>query len=181
MFHVYFSKKHNWKVFYFYFCLKKWICHIKTSSSQVKDIADIIRNTTKGFKYEKHSHDNDYIILKLGSPLQFNENVQPACLPSSSSFLGLNSTKTLCFTSGWGKLYPSKCNTINCCCFSKRNDFSSMYFQFPCEFMTSDNYCTRPMITRSWLETALEYLPYIRTEFCEKTSLKTKKWFSKMR
>ena len=73
---------------------------------------------------------NDFIILKLGSPLQFNENVQPACLPSSSSFLGLDSTKTSCFTSGWGKLNFSKCNSINVLCnrFSGRNNFSSMYF-----------------------------------------------------
>ena len=102
----------NWKEFDFYSCLKKRICHIKTSLSQVKDIAEIILNNTVGFVYEKDTYDNDYIILKLGSPLQFNENVQPACLPSSSSFLGLDSTKTSCFTSGWGKLDFSKCNTM---------------------------------------------------------------------
>ena len=120
----------NWKEFDFYSCLKKRICHIKTSLSQVKDIAEIILNNTVGFVYEKDTYDNDYIILKLGSPLQFNENVQPACLPSSSSYLGLDSTKTSCFTSGWGKLNFSKCNSINflCSCFSERNNFSSMCF-----------------------------------------------------
>ena len=76
--------------------------------SKVKDIASIIWNNDKEFVYEEHTHDNDYIILKLGSPLQFNDNVQPACLPSSSSYLGLDSTKTMCFTSGWGKLNFSK-------------------------------------------------------------------------
>ena len=86
--------------------------HIKNSLSQIKDIASIIWNHEIGFVYEKHTHDNDYVILKLGSPLQFNEHVQPACLPSSSSFLGLDSTKTSCFTSGWGKLDFSKCNTM---------------------------------------------------------------------
>ena len=80
----------------------------KTFLSQEKDIASIIWNNDIGFVYEKHTHDNDYIILKLGSPLQFNEKVQPACLPSSSSYLGLDSTKTMCFTSGWGKLNFSK-------------------------------------------------------------------------
>ena len=80
----------------------------KSFLSQVKDIASIILNNDIGFVYEKHTHDNDYIILKLGSPLQFNENVQPACLPSSSSFLGLESIKTSCVTSGWGKLDFSK-------------------------------------------------------------------------
>ena len=84
------------------------MCHKKTFLSQVKDIASMIWNNEIGFVHEQDKHDNDYIILKLGSPLQFNENVQPACLPSSSSFLGLDSTKTSCFTSGWGKLNFSK-------------------------------------------------------------------------
>ena len=38
----------------------------------------------------------------------------------------------------------------------------------------------RTIISRSWLEVALEYKPYIRTEFSEKTSLKTKKWSLEM-
>ena len=88
--------------------MKKLICNKKAPFSQVKDIASIIWNKDIGFVYEKHTKDNDYIILKLGSPLQFNEDVQPACLPSSSSFLGLESTKTSCVTSGWGKLDFSK-------------------------------------------------------------------------
>ena len=109
---------------------EKWIFHITNSLSQVKDITGIIWNNDTGFKYDKKSYDNDYIILKLGSPLQFNENVRPACLPSSSSFLGLDSTKTSCFTSGWGKLNFSKLyltassiNSINvhCSCFSRQN------------------------------------------------------------
>ena len=49
--------------------------------------------------------DNDYIILKLDSPLDFNDDVQPACLPPSKSYLGLDSTEEQCFTSGWGALY----------------------------------------------------------------------------
>ena len=112
IYRLYSDTSNNWKWFDFYSCLKKRICNIKNSSLQVKDIADIVFNNEIGFVYDKHNHDNDYVILKLGSPLQFNENVQPACLPSSSSFLGLDSTKTSCFTSGWGKLSSSKCNSI---------------------------------------------------------------------
>ena len=108
LYRLYSITSNNSKVFGLYSCLKNWKCHIKNALSQVKDIAGIVLNNEKGFVYEKDTHDNDYIILKLGSPLQFNENVQPACLPSSSSFLGLNSTKTMCFTSGWGKLDFSK-------------------------------------------------------------------------
>ena len=35
-------------------------------------------------------------------------------------------------------------------------------------------YRTRAIISRSWLEAALEYKPYIRTEFSEKNLLKNK-------
>ena len=35
-------------------------------------------------------------------------------------------------------------------------------------------------ISHSWLEAALKYKPYIRTEFAEKTSLKTKQWSLEM-
>ena len=94
------TNKNIWSLLLF----EKLEMSYKTALSQVKDIANIIWNNEIGFVYDKDSHDNDYIILKLGSPLQFNENVQPACLPPSSSFLGLDSTKTSCFTSGWGKL-----------------------------------------------------------------------------
>ena len=41
-------------------------------------------------------------------------------------------------------------------------------------------YRTRAIISRSWLEAALEYRPYIRTAFSEKTSLNTKKWSLEM-
>ena len=37
-------------------------------------------------------------------------------------------------------------------------------------------YRTCAIISRSWLQATLEYKPYIRTEFSEITSLKTKKW-----
>ena len=40
-------------------------------------------------------------------------------------------------------------------------------------------YRTRAIITRSWLETALEYWPYIRTEFSEKNLLENKEMVSK--
>ena len=38
----------------------------------------------------------------MKSPLDFNEDVQPACLPPSKAYLGLGSTEEQCFTSGWG-------------------------------------------------------------------------------
>ena len=47
-----------------------------------------------------HEYDNDVAILKLWSPLTFNEYVQPACLPQPS-FMPEN-TQELAVTSGWG-------------------------------------------------------------------------------
>ena len=70
----------------------------------MKDIHHTILNTSKGFEYDDMTKDNDFIILKLGSPLIFNEDIQPACLPSSKDYLSYNSTEDRCFTSGWGTL-----------------------------------------------------------------------------
>ena len=70
----------------------------------MKDIHHTILNTSKGFEYDDMTKDNDFIILKLGSPLIFNEDIQPACLPLSKDYLSLDSTEDRCFTSGWGTL-----------------------------------------------------------------------------
>ena len=62
-------------------------------------------NNDPGFQYNSsHSgiRENDYVVLKLDYPLDFNNDVQPACLPSSNTYLGLNSTEEQCYTSGWG-------------------------------------------------------------------------------
>ena len=52
--------------------------------------------------------DNDFVILKLDSPLELNADVQPACLPSSAAYLPVSSTEERCFTSGWGTLASGK-------------------------------------------------------------------------
>ena len=47
--------------------------------------------------------NNDIIILKLKSSLNFNSNVQPACLPSSNwAPENDEKMKERCFVSGWG-------------------------------------------------------------------------------
>ena len=45
---------------------------------------------------------NDWIILKLSAPLEFNNDVKPACLPQSPNYLQGDSTEDQCYTSGWG-------------------------------------------------------------------------------
>ena len=61
-------------------------------------------NNNPGFQFNSTTFDNDFVILKLDSPLVFNADVQPACLPSSASYLDTSSTEERCFTSGWGTL-----------------------------------------------------------------------------
>ena len=50
--------------------------------------------------YNGGTLNNDYVILKLSSPLTFNDDVKPACLPDAS-FAPEGQT---CVTSGWGTL-----------------------------------------------------------------------------
>merc|ERR1712127_159197 len=76
----------------------------KSSGGQIRNIAQIVWNTNAGFTYNPNTLDNDFVILKLESPLTLNSDVQPACLPSSAAYLDVSSTEERCFTSGWGTL-----------------------------------------------------------------------------
>ena len=48
------------------------------------------------------STDNDIALLKLEKELDFNERVQPACLPYESYYKPFN----VAFASGWGQNEP---------------------------------------------------------------------------
>merc|ERR1712086_591254 len=48
--------------------------------------------------------NNDIVILKLKSPLKFNDNVQPACLPDVASFDKARGNKQMAALTGWGLL-----------------------------------------------------------------------------
>jgi len=50
--------------------------------------------------------------LKLDSPLELNDDVQPACLPSAD-YLSATETEARCFTSGWGTLSSGGSATNN--------------------------------------------------------------------
>merc|ERR1711892_1165789 len=79
----------------------------KGSGGQVVNIAQIIWNTNSGFEYNPGTLDNDFVILKLESALTLNDDVKPACLPSSATYLDVSSAEEQCFTSGWGTLSSS--------------------------------------------------------------------------
>ena len=75
---------------------------------KVRNIAQLIWNTNPGFEYQSQTFDNDFVILKLDGALEFNNDIRPACLPSSTDYLDMNSTEDECFTSGWGTLQVGK-------------------------------------------------------------------------
>ena len=72
----------------------------------MKQIKSVIWNEQSGFQYNDETSNNDIVILKLSSPLSYNDNVQPACLPSSSNWTPENNSKNRCFVSGWGTTTP---------------------------------------------------------------------------
>merc|ERR1711997_750376 len=76
----------------------------KGSGGQVVNISQIIWNTNSGFEYNPGTLDNDFVVLKLASSLTLNDDVKPACLPSSATYLDVSSSEEQCFTSGWGSL-----------------------------------------------------------------------------
>ncbi|XP_063164810.1 uncharacterized protein LOC134501132 [Candoia aspera] len=50
--------------------------------------------------YNPLTEDNDIALIKLDSPVTFNDYVQPACLPRVT--MGSETSFTSCFVSGWG-------------------------------------------------------------------------------
>jgi len=85
----------------------------KQEGGQLRDIAQVIYNQNEGFQYNGQTLNNDFVILKLSNPLELNDDVKPACLPSSSDYLGVSSTEERCFTSGWGTLSSGGAATNN--------------------------------------------------------------------
>merc|ERR1712223_2226339 len=82
----------------------------RKSGGQVRNIAQVMNNN----QYNPSTFENDFAILKLDSPLEFNDDVKPACLPTSSDYLDVSSTEERCFTSGWGTLSSGGSSTDTC-------------------------------------------------------------------
>merc|ERR1712210_374713 len=78
-----------------------------TTTSQRIDLEKIIWNTKQPWDKDGTSN-NDIVILKLKSPLKFNDNVQPACLPDVASFDKARASKQMAVLSGWGGLKDTK-------------------------------------------------------------------------
>ena len=76
----------------------------KSSGGQVRKVKEIILN--EDYPYHSVVAGYDFVIFKLDAPLEFNDDVQPACLPTSDFYPEYDSTVgDRCFTSGWGDHY----------------------------------------------------------------------------
>ena len=84
-----------------------WICFFK----QVRTVVQNVWNQDLEFNAE--TRNNDWIILKLDTPLDFNDEVQPVCLPSPNWAPNIDSFNH-CFVSGWGnsELERNSSNTL---------------------------------------------------------------------
>lgn len=45
-----------------------------------------VRTINQHDQFDKYSYNNDIAILELDSPIEFDENIQPICLPESGKF-----------------------------------------------------------------------------------------------
>ena len=69
---------------------------------KISEVEKVIWNDEKKYYVTKWDGPTyDIIIFKLKTPLKFNSNVQPACLPSAKWEPESNAN---CFVSGWGLL-----------------------------------------------------------------------------
>jgi len=67
----------------------------RTGSEVDIQIQQVVRHPS----YNPRTFENDVALLKLSQPAQFNQYVQPVCLPSSEVQPG-----TQCVLTGWGKI-----------------------------------------------------------------------------
>lgn len=72
-----------------------------SNSAQFSEIERLVWNTQQ--PYQPGSHNNDAVLLKLKTPLTFNDDVKPACLPDAD----FDPSGLSCYVSGWGTLQSS--------------------------------------------------------------------------
>ena len=71
---------------------------------QIRNINRVIFNNQDKYN-EKRKTENDIVILKLSSPLEFDQHTKPICLPKSKSYEPENQNNVQCYVSGWGKMF----------------------------------------------------------------------------
>ena len=80
----------------------------------MKQVRSVVQNIwNQDLEYNEETRNNNWIILKLDTPLDFNDEVQPVCLPSPNWAPNTDSFNH-CFVSGWGnsELKGNSSNTL---------------------------------------------------------------------
>nr|CAH7720529.1 unnamed protein product [Callosobruchus chinensis] len=74
--------------------------HDASTSGEVPSMMRVVSAVIRHKKFDTETYNHDIALLKLRKPVQFNKQIRPICLPSSSVELGgLNATVV-----GWGRL-----------------------------------------------------------------------------
>jgi len=69
--------------------------------ANANEVSRAVSSIIKHPKYDSRSNDNDITLLKLDSPVNFNQFISPVCLASSNS---LFFNKTSSWVTGWGAI-----------------------------------------------------------------------------
>ena len=81
---------------------------------QVRNITQVIFNNQDKYNEKQIESPNDIVIIKLSSPLEFDQHTKPICLPSNEDYLPENKTNVDCYVSGWGKRFGMLPNVKVC-------------------------------------------------------------------
>ena len=57
--------------------------------------------------YNETTKSNDFCLLRYDTPLVFDDNVAPACLPEVADQEPINGVNSTCYTAGWGLMDPT--------------------------------------------------------------------------
>lgn len=84
--------------------------HIKNGTKvigEVKRVAEAINYP----HYDSVSYDNDISLLRLLSPVEFNDDISPVCLAEAGSRIHHNTSS---WVTGWGETFNGKLNKNIC-------------------------------------------------------------------
>lgn len=76
-----------------------WRVYAGSVSQNALSTAYLVKNIVLHESYDTHNNDYDIALLKLSSPVEFSNTVQPVCLPTFDQTF---SEGQECFTSGFG-------------------------------------------------------------------------------
>ena len=82
------------------------------------------RVTGSLLRFSGTTHDYDVAIIKLSEDIDFNNHIQPACLPDSNT---VYEPGKRCFISGWGRTGDGMFNHVICATLATERLLSCRY------------------------------------------------------